>query len=47
MNKESLKAASAEISQDTGNKCPEETGIHWIENCEDILPFMYSDDLCA
>lgn len=48
MNKESLKKASAEISQDTGSpKCPEETGIHWIENCEDILPFMYSDDLCA
>ncbi|ODM99998.1 hypothetical protein Ocin01_06686 [Orchesella cincta] len=42
-----LKKAATEIRPDDESRCPQETGIHWIENCQELLATMNSPDLCA
>lgn len=42
-----LKKAASEIRPEDESRCPQETGIHWIENCKDLLTTMNSSDLCA
>ncbi|KAJ6648622.1 hypothetical protein Bhyg_03853 [Pseudolycoriella hygida] len=34
------------ISKEDQENCPEETGIHWLDNCKPSLDTMISEDLC-
>ncbi|CAL8145327.1 unnamed protein product [Orchesella dallaii] len=43
---EEMKKAVKEIQPDDESKCPESTGIHWQENCKDIIPNFTSSDVC-
>lgn len=42
-----MKTAFAEIRPGAEAGCPEQTGVHWIENCKDFVPAMNSPNLCT
>jgi len=42
-----LKKALARPTPGEPQSCPEESGIHWIQLCQELLPHMHSTDLCA
>lgn len=41
-----LRKASTTITEEDQNNCPEETGIHWLDNCKSFLETMISENLC-
>jgi len=42
-----LKKAIATPKAGEPESCPEDSGIHWIQRCQELLPLMHSTDLCA
>jgi len=42
-----LKKAVAQPTPGEPKECPEESGVHWIQLCQELLPSMHSTDLCA
>lgn len=41
-----LRNALTRITEEDPNNCPEETGIHWLDNCKSSLETMLSENLC-
>lgn len=34
------------MTEEDQDNCPEETGIHWLDNCKSLLESMISENLC-
>jgi len=41
-----LKKSIHTMTVEDRDNCPEETGIHWLDNCKSMLETMISDNLC-